>query len=121
MDNTNKETSSLMTKTDEKKFNSEEVTTLIKEAIGEIVADSEYSYSKVSHWNSTIIKTCLNKLKSMNNNYKYIITCVILQNKGAGFYASSSAYWDNQNDGSASYCYESKSLHVIVNVFALKI
>ncbi|KAI9473758.1 MAG: Tctex-1 [Benjaminiella poitrasii] len=121
MDNTNKDSSLTTTKTEEKKFNPEETSALVKEIVEETLADSEYSHSKVAQWNSTIIETCLNKLKNINKNYKYVVTCVILQNKGAGFYASSSVYWDNQNDGNASYRYESKSLYTIVNVFALKI
>lgn len=28
-----------------------------------------------------------------------LVTCVIMQKKGAGFYAGTSVYWDNENDG----------------------
>ncbi|KAI8097853.1 Tctex-1 [Gilbertella persicaria] len=103
----------------EKKFNSEEVTAIIKEIIENTLGDAEYSHAKVATWSSNIIEGCLNKLKSMNSNYKYVVTCVILQNKGTGFYTGSSVYWDNQNDGSASYRHESRSLYALVNVFAL--
>jgi dynein light chain Tctex-type 1 len=62
----------------------------------------------------TVLKACI-------FIFMYIVTCVILQNKGAGFFVGSQVYWDNQNDGSASYRHESKSLYAIVNVYALSI
>ncbi|KAG2214537.1 hypothetical protein INT46_003087, partial [Mucor plumbeus] len=90
----------------EKAFNSEQVTAIIKEVIESTLTDTEYSHAKVPAWNANIIETCITRLKD-------IITCVILQNKGAGFFVGSQVYWDNQNDGSASYRHESKSLYAI--------
>lgn len=69
------------------------------------------------------------------------VTCVIMQRNGAGFYAGSSVYWDNQRDGkfalkfesvhnscnsppclgSANYRFENKSMFAIVNVFGLSV
>lgn len=72
----------------------------------------------------------------------WIVTCVVMQRNGAGFYAGSSVYWDNARDGkylfvyavshdsntvlqhaigSAAYRYENKSLYALVNVFALSV
>ena len=105
----------------EKAFNSEQVTAIIKEIVESTLTDTEYSHAKVPAWNANIIETCITRLKDISKNYKYIVTCVILQNKGAGFFVGSQVYWDNQNDGSASYRHESKSLYAIVNVYALSI
>ncbi|CEP07103.1 hypothetical protein [Parasitella parasitica] len=107
-----------------KEFNSEQVTATIKEVIQIVestLTEAEYSHAKVAGWNASIIEACIAKLKEISKDYKYIVTCAILQNKGAGFYVGSQVYWDNQNDGSASYKHESKSLTAIVNVFALRI
>ncbi|KAI8644433.1 tctex1 domain-containing protein 1 [Parasitella parasitica] len=105
----------------EKAFNSEQVTATIKEIVEATLTDAEYSHGKVASWNANIIETCITKLKEISKDYKYIVTCTIFQNKGAGFYVGSQVYWDNQNDGSASYRHESKSLTAIVNVYALRI
>ncbi|OBZ85494.1 Dynein light chain Tctex-type [Choanephora cucurbitarum] len=118
MDITKDSTDSVV-KTEQKKFNTEDTLVLIKEIVESTLKGSEYSHSKVSQWSSTIIDGCINKLKTNNTNYKYIVTCVILQNKGAGFYTGSSVFWDNQNDGSASYKFESTTMYALVNVFAL--
>ncbi|KAF7726658.1 Dynein light chain Tctex-type [Apophysomyces ossiformis] len=81
------------------KFNTEEVIALLKETVENTIPDTEYSHAKVSTWHATVVETCLKKLKEMNKNYKYIVTCAIMQKTGAGFYTGSSVYWDNQRDG----------------------
>ncbi|KAI8369555.1 Tctex-1 family-domain-containing protein [Radiomyces spectabilis] len=107
---------------DEKtKFNTEEALAIIKETVEATIQDAEYSHSKVPTWNSAIIVSSLKKLKEMNQNYKYVVTCLIMQKNGAGFYAGSSVYWDNLHDGSASHRHETKSLYAIVNVFGLSV
>ena len=42
--------------------------------------------------------------------FKYIVTCVIMQRNGAGLHATSSCFWDNANDGSASYRCDARPL-----------
>ncbi|KAL0091856.1 Tctex-1, partial [Phycomyces blakesleeanus] len=88
-------------------FNSEEVTAIIKETMESVLLDVDYAHGKVPSWNSTIIDNCLKKLKDMNKNYKYVVTCVIMQKNGAGFYAGSSVYWDNLHDGKSYYHFTS--------------
>ncbi|CAO3610953.1 unnamed protein product [Cunninghamella echinulata] len=101
------------------KFNTNEISSIMKETVEGAIQDAEYNHSKVPGWNATIVETCLKKLRAKNKNYKFVVTCVIMQKNGAGFYAGSSVYWDNSRDGSASYRYENKSIYVITNVFAL--
>ncbi|CAO3663777.1 unnamed protein product [Rhizopus stolonifer] len=82
----------------EKVYNAENLTELIKEIVEEVLGDSPYTHAKVSAWNNSIIEGCLKKLKEKNKNHKYVVTCVIAQRKGTGFYAGSSVYWDNESD-----------------------
>ncbi|ORZ08597.1 Tctex-1 family-domain-containing protein [Absidia repens] len=83
---------------DRQKFNTDEMTAIIKETVENAIQDADYLHSKVPAWNSTIVETCLKKLRAANTNYKFIVTCVIMQKNGAGFYAGSSVYWDNAHD-----------------------
>ncbi|KAG2209493.1 Tctex-1 [Mucor mucedo] len=108
-------------KSEEKRFNKDEVTSFIKETVENTLGDAEYSHSKVPALNNTIIETILKKMKDDNKNYKYVVTCVILQRTGAGFYAGSSVIWDKNNDDSAGYRHETKSMYAVVNVFGLSI
>ncbi|CAO3685845.1 unnamed protein product [Umbelopsis vinacea] len=95
--------------------------TPVVETVEATITDTAYSHTKVPEWNSTIVDNCLKRLKDMNKNFKYVVTCVIMQKNGAGFYAGSSVYWDNSHDGSANYRFENKSLYAIVNVFGLSV
>ncbi|KAG0173558.1 Dynein molecular motor protein light chain 1 [Apophysomyces sp. BC1015] len=86
--------------TEEKsKFNTDEVVAIIKETVESVIQDTEYSHGKVAAWHSDIVDTCLKKVKEMSKNYKFVVTCAIMQKSGAGFYTGSSVYWDNQQDG----------------------
>lgn len=42
---------------------------------------------------------------ALGKPFKYIVSCVIMQKNGAGMHTCSSCFWDNANDGSASYKY----------------
>ncbi|GAA5796831.1 Tctex-1 [Helicostylum pulchrum] len=121
MDNAGSPSTEVSGRTDENKFNSEEVIAFIKETVERELGESDYSHAKVPTWNSTVIETILTKMKEDNKNYKYVVTCVILQRNGAGFYAGSSVIWDKNNDNSAGYRHETKAMYAIINVFALRI
>ncbi|KAL1936078.1 hypothetical protein VTP01DRAFT_212 [Rhizomucor pusillus] len=111
-----------MDKTDENKFSKDNTERLIRETIeATLPPDTQYQHKQVPEWTSQIIEGCLKKLKESNKNYKYVVTCVIMQRSGGGFYAGSTVYWDSAHDGSATYQYESKNLFAIVNVFALSV
>jgi len=105
----------------DKVFNIDEALAIMKEVVEETFEDSVYQHSKVSAWNTQIVETCINRLTAKTINFKYIVTCVILQKNGTGFFAGSSVYWDSAHDGSAVYRYDSKTMYVIVNVFGLSI
>ncbi|KAL4210903.1 Tctex-1 family-domain-containing protein [Rhizopus microsporus] len=94
-----------MEKPQEKPFTTENLTTVIKEIAEQTIGDAEYVHSKVPGWNSAIIDGCLKKLKEKSSNHKYVVTCIVMQKKGAGFYAGTSVYWDNNNDGKNKKAY----------------
>jgi hypothetical protein len=51
-------------------------------------------------------------------DYKFMVTCVVMQRTGAGLTADASAYWDPSTDGSVTAVWESKALTCIVTIFA---
>ncbi|KAI8071044.1 dynein light chain Tctex-type 1-like protein [Gongronella butleri] len=103
------------------KFNADEMAAVLKDVSNEVLADAQYSHTEVAKWNTEIVEKSLKKLRSSYKTYKFIVTCVILQKTGAGFYAGSSVYWDNATDGSTSYRFENDSMYAITNAFALNV
>ena len=61
----------------------------------------------------------MTELKDLNSNFKYCVTCVILQKDKAGLHINSTCYWDCNTDGSVVVKWENDSMYCIVNVFAL--
>lgn len=102
-------------------FNQDEVKVLIKEAIESNISNQPYHHNKVPQWNSNIVEMTLKKLSGLNKSFKFIVTCVIMQRTGAGLHVGSSCFWDSTTDGCCTFEYDSKTMVVVVNVFALAI
>ncbi|RUS20542.1 dynein light chain [Endogone sp. FLAS-F59071] len=103
-----------------KPFNTEEVTNIIKETVEAVLTDTVYQHANAPAWNNDIVEGTLKKLDK-TKGLKYIVTCVIVQKKGGGFYAGSSVFWDNSTDGSVSYRHDTKTMYTMVTVFGLAI
>ncbi|XP_065324512.1 dynein light chain Tctex-type 1-like isoform X3 [Gordionus sp. m RMFG-2023] len=108
-------------KHDENQFIVEEVSTIIKEGVENIIGGNTYLPTKVNQWTSNVVETCLARLTKLGKPFKYIVTCVIMQKNGAGLHTASSCYWDNTTDGSCTVRWENKTMYCIVNVFGLAI
>ncbi|KAI8913472.1 Tctex-1 [Gorgonomyces haynaldii] len=106
---------------EEKAFVVDEVNNIIQESIDATIQNAPYHHNKVGQWNSNIIEQTLKKLTSLGKPFKYVVTCTIMQKNGAGLHCASSCYWDNASDGSTTFKYDAKTMHVIVNVFGLAI
>ena len=51
---------------------------------GIINPDTVYQREKVNQWTQQIIENCIKELAKLNKPTKYIVTCIIQQNNGAG-------------------------------------
>lgn len=102
-------------------FIEEEAIAIMKESVDLAIQHQPYHHNKVAQWNCNIVEQGMKKMASLNKSYKYIITSTVMQKNGAGLHASSSSYWDASTDGSATYQYDSETMIVIVNTFALAI
>lgn len=102
-------------------FPKELVSNAIKNAVDSVITfDTPYEHQKVPQQVSNIVETSIKRLAQLDRPYKYIVTCTIMQNNGAGFHTASSAYWDSC-DGTYIHKVEGKNLYVITTVFALSL
>jgi dynein light chain Tctex-type 1 len=102
-------------------FEREKVAIAVKDAVESVLNfDTLYQHSKVSQWVSTIIESCMKKLMGMEKPFKYIVTCVIMQNNGAGFHTATSCYWESC-DGSYIHKFEGKNLYCITSVYCVSL
>ncbi|CAG5082806.1 Oidioi.mRNA.OKI2018_I69.PAR.g10212.t1.cds [Oikopleura dioica] len=105
----------------EQGFVIDEVNSVIKESIENVVGSSQYESVKIDMWMNSIIEQCIENLTKLDKPYKYVATAVIMQKTGAGLQTSSSCYWDSTTDGSCTVRWENKTMYCIVSVFGLKI
>jgi len=103
----------------ENRFVAEDVSTIIQEALEQILGGSTYQQSKIDAWTNQVAETCLGKLAAIEKAFKYTVTVMMTQKAGAGLHAASSCYWDANTDGSCTVRWENKTMHCAVTVFGL--
>jgi dynein light chain Tctex-type 1 len=91
----------------------------IKQILTRIIGTRKYNASKISEWTDEITSSCLDKMKDISSNFKYIISCVIIQKKGAGIHFESAAHWDTKSDGDFIVREENESMVIVVTVYGM--
>lgn len=80
-----------------------------------------YAVAKINEYIDAIGTNTIGELKLISNNFKYVVSCVIVQNVGAGLHYESVAHWDQSTDGSIMVKYENEDLVGICVVMAIAI
>lgn len=71
----------------------------------------------INYLNDKILKD----LKGISENFKYILSLVLLENDTSGFSQNCSLYYDKETDGCISEKYAFDKIVCIVNLFCLSI
>ncbi len=107
---------------DAAEFIQEDVENIVRNAIAATLNDStQYNAKKVNEWNNSIVTACLRDLQQLSRPFKYIITCIIMQDTGAGLNSSSSMHWDTSKDGLNRTQWNNTTMNCIVTVYGLAI
>ncbi len=78
-----------------------------------------YNSKEVQNWVNLVSDNVIKALTEFNKNFKYIVTCIIMQKNDAGLNVASTCYWNSQIDGYCTIKWENTSMFCIVNVFAV--
>jgi len=92
---------------------------VVSQIVESQLTDVAYDDDLVEHWIDSICSDCLSELAALNKPFKYLgkfcccflspgaqlvtsftVSCVIMQNTGAGLTSQHSSYCDGVNDGS---------------------
>ena len=106
---------------DDMEFNSEEVQKIAKNAVEMVVNQENIAYQKdkVNQWCSQIIEACIKDLVKLGKQFKYVVTCIIMQNNGCGLQSATTAYWETKNDGLIAVQMGGDTFTTIVTIFAI--
>lgn len=87
--------------------------------IAEQLGSREYSQEDVQQWTAQLSEEIVKLLKELSSNFKYCVSCVILQKGDAGMHMSSTCFWDSALDGSVAIKWENNSMYCIVNIYGI--
>ena len=105
---------------DDMEFNSAQIQQLVGTVIAGIFnSDTIYDRHKISQWTQQIIENCIKELAKLGKPMKYIVTCVIQQNNGAGMQSAATCTWDVKNDGLISIKTDINAINLFCTVYAI--
>jgi len=94
-----------------------EIETTVREAIGATLGKSTFLHAKVDGWIAKVMETCLKRLAQSAKQYKYVVTCQIMQNAGAGACVTSTNSWDPRTDDFMTVDWQNDHILCIVSVY----
>nr|CCA21985.1 conserved hypothetical protein [Albugo laibachii Nc14] len=97
----------------------DEVKVVVQKAVLKVMEGQKYDHITANDCIQNVLKVCVDELKRLSTNFKFIVTCHIQQRKGAALDSHSSSYWDEETDGSCVITWESSSLMAILYVYGL--
>lgn len=100
-------------------MNNEEINSIAKTVIENIIANEPYKHSDVKGWNDSIVEQITERLIENSSSYKYIVSCMIVQKNGAGISTTVRCYWNNNSDKFINVRWENKHLHCIVHIYVV--
>ncbi|KAG6966477.1 hypothetical protein JG688_00006751 [Phytophthora aleatoria] len=101
----------------------DEVNVIVQDAVRSVLEGNVYDNSKANDWVNMVTNACIEDLKRLCPNFKYIVTCFIRQRKGAGIEIGSGTYWDEKSDviGSCTVQWENATIATVLYVYGLAI
>ena len=102
------------------KFRSADVKEILHSILQAHLTDKEFNMETCSDWTKSICAEIKEKLKSMNyERYKFVVQCVIGEQKGAGINMSGRCFWDSDTDNYAESIYMNESLFCVAAAYAV--
>ncbi|TMW56135.1 hypothetical protein Poli38472_008783 [Pythium oligandrum] len=97
----------------------DDVSAIVQDAVLSTLEGHAYDHAKVNDWINQMTTACVEDLRRLCPNFKYIVTCFIRQKKGGGIEMCSTAYWDEKADGACTVSWENSSLSVVLYVYGV--
>jgi hypothetical protein len=102
------------------KFRSSDVKELIHGILISKLADKSYNTETCTELAKSISAEIKEKLKQFNyDRYKFIIQCVIGEQKGAGINMCGRCFWDSDTDNFAESIYMNETLFCVAAAYAV--
>ena len=101
----------------------------VRKVIGDVFPDDaradmvDMVPSEMDAWSSAVCDGTVKALQQMGQQYKYAVTCTLMQNTGAGVASAASCYWDVNKDGEIyilflfkmGFCFQTRLIRSCLN------
>ncbi|KAJ8613606.1 hypothetical protein CTAYLR_006145 [Chrysophaeum taylorii] len=91
----------------------------LRDACAKLLEGKTYEMRYQTRWTDTITQSALDNLQALVPNFKFMVSCVLMQRRGTRLHSETVAFWDASTDGCCAVTWESPSVVCIVNAFAL--
>lgn len=91
------------------------------DAMMKVLESKQYNASKMSEWVDKISNQIITKMREVSPFFKYLVTCFIIEQVGAGVHYETVAHWDASTDGTIMSKYENDNLICICTVVGVAI
>jgi hypothetical protein len=99
----------------------EECRNSIKKISDKFLCDKIYNSNDIGWMIDHLTSSILTNLKQISDNFKFVLTVVLLQNEESGFTQNNSLYFDNDTDGFICEKYTYENITSIYNLYCLAI
>lgn len=103
---------------EERRFNDDEVQSVVETAISDVIGDSEYSSERAAKWSLKVTDACMISLLGLHKRLKYIVHTSVVP-KRAELTTSSYCYWNSSTDGMLAVRWSNSTVCCIVSVFGV--
>ena len=101
----------------------------IKDQLKDVIVSSidaelkgkEYSTKDCPAYAHQISESIVKQLPEKSKDFKYSVTCIILNKSEGGLHMSSSCYWNASTDGNIVERWENETMYCIVTLFGFAI
>lgn len=99
----------------------EESRKVISMTVKDFLKTKAYNSKDVDFMINYLQDKILSELKQISDNFKYILSVIIVQNDNSGFIQNTSLYYDPETDGCISEKYTFPNISCIITLFCLAI
>merc|ERR1712110_1109488 len=83
---------------------------IVTRTITKLIGSMSYRKESVKDWTDDITNTVMENIKTLSTNFKFVVSCFIMEFRGTGVHSATSCYWDNRFDGVECVTYYGKNI-----------
>ena len=98
---------------------SEYAVSTANEVMNSVLEAKRFTSNKTGEWVDAIGSGIISQLKEACQNFKYVVSCVIVQKTGSGLHSEIVSHWDASTDGAVCIKFENDTIVCICTIIGI--